>query len=105
MLDTSSKQELAEFYNQFLCSPPVSTILGILTRHPDKLLSFPGLNRRLVTKHLPPSTATHSKRPHNKDKERVKVHTNDEMQIIDAQTMVDNMAPTEEACTVAGNIQ
>lgn len=49
-LDTSSKQELAQFHHQSLCSPPISTILNALTNNPVELLSFPGLSRRLITK-------------------------------------------------------
>ena len=58
ILDTSSIKEIAKYHHILLGSPPIASILRPLRKHPEKLLTFPGMNRRLITKHLPPSTAT-----------------------------------------------
>ena len=57
-LDTISRQDIAQFHHQALGSPPNASILRVLTKYPDELTTFPGLTSELITKHLPPSTAT-----------------------------------------------
>ena len=43
-LATSIKGETAKFHHQALGSPPVSTILRVLHKHPDELTTFPGMS-------------------------------------------------------------
>ena len=58
ILNTFSKPELANFYHKSLGSPPNLTILCVLSHHPEEMLTFLGMNRKLVKRHLPPSTVT-----------------------------------------------
>jgi len=55
-IQTSTKEELAQFYHQCLLSPPKPTLLQGTDNQPFK--TFPGLTYELISKHLPPSTAT-----------------------------------------------
>ena len=52
---TTTKAELAQYYHQSLCSPPVVTIEKAIDN--DQLKSFPGLEKALL-KHLPMLSAT-----------------------------------------------
>ena len=56
IIPTSSKEELAMYYHQCLCSPPKTTMLRAIRN--GQLQSFPGLTYELIARHLPPSTAT-----------------------------------------------
>ena len=53
ILDTSSIEEVTKYHHQLLGSPPILSILRPLRNHPDKLLTFPGMNRRLITSTYP----------------------------------------------------
>ena len=55
-IQTSTKEELAQYYHQCLLSPPKPTLLQAIDNQPFK--TFPGLTYELISKHLPPSTAT-----------------------------------------------
>ena len=66
LIPTSTRAELAQYYHQCMGSPPKSALLRALRNHPNELETFPGLNKNLIMKHLPPSKATakgHMKRP------------------------------------------
>jgi len=56
LIPTSSQEELAMYYHQCLCSLPKSSMLKAIRN--GQLSSFPGLTNYLISKHLPPSTAT-----------------------------------------------
>ena len=88
--------EITKFHHQALGSPPVSTLLRVLRKHPDELSTIPGITRDLITKHLPPSTATakvHMTRT-RKGLRSTKVKT---VQTPDAREALPDMEPTEEA--------
>ena len=55
-IQTSTMEELAKYYHQCLLSPPKLTLLQSINNQP--LRTFPGLTYGLISKHLPPSTAT-----------------------------------------------
>ena len=54
--ETSTQADLAQYLHQCLFSPTPATLIKAINN--DQLLSFPGLTSELITKHLPPSTAT-----------------------------------------------
>ena len=54
LVPTSTKAELARCYHQCMGSPPKSALLRTLRNHPKELETFPGLNKKLITKYLPP---------------------------------------------------
>ena len=54
--ETSTQADLAQYLHQCLFSPTPATLIKAIKN--DQLLSFPGLTADLITKHLPPSTAT-----------------------------------------------
>ena len=54
--ETSTKAKLPQYYHQCLLSPPKATLLQALENQP--FTTFPGLDHNLISKHLPPSTAT-----------------------------------------------
>jgi len=100
VIPTSSQEELAIYFHQCLGSPPKSTILNALRNKAggNQLKSFPGLTYELISKHLPPSSAT--------DKGHM-VHTHhgvlstrsNHQDIINARLSVDDMNPPEQICT------
>ena len=56
---TSTKPEIVTYHHPSIGSPPVSSVLRALSRHPDELLTFPEMSKNLINKHLPPATATY----------------------------------------------
>ena len=58
VLNTSSMEEFAKSHHQSLGSPPKNAIYRLLRNYPEELLTFPSMNRKLISRHLPPSTAT-----------------------------------------------
>ena len=82
--------------------PPVSTLLRVLTKHPDELSTFPGFNRSLLTKHRPPSTAT-AKGHMTRTRKGLRSTRNVIQEMEDARAKVDEMAPTEQICTAIDN--
>ena len=94
MTRTSTKPELATYHHQLLGSPPISSVLWALSYHPDELLSFPGMSRNLITKHLPQATATYKghmvRKRINQNSTR-----SDRQAILDARLQVDDMSPTK----------
>lgn len=53
MFETSSKEELAMYYHQTVCSPPKTTFLNSIQN--NQFNSFPGITYDLIVQHLPPS--------------------------------------------------
>ena len=94
-LDTSSKEEMAKFHHQTLGSPPVSTLLRVLRKHPDELSTFPGITRELITKHLPPSTAT-AKGHMTRTRKGLRSTQKQNMEIPDAREELHDMEPAEQ---------
>ena len=58
LIPTSTKADLAQYYHQCMGSPPKSALLRTLRNHQKELETFPGLDKKLITKYLPPSKAT-----------------------------------------------
>ena len=56
VLETSSKEELAMYYHQTVCSPLKTTFLREIRN--NQFSSFPGLTYNLIARHLPQSKAT-----------------------------------------------
>ena len=50
---TTSMAELAMYHHQSLGSPPRTTLLRAIRKHPNLFHTFPGLNYELIRKHLP----------------------------------------------------
>ena len=96
IIPTSSKEELAMYYHQCLCSPPRSTLLKAIRN--GQLRSFPGLTYELIAKHLPPSTAT-EKGHMVRTRQGVRSTHSQRQDILDARLLVDDMTPTEQICT------
>ena len=57
VLKTSTMEELEKIHHQSLGSPPKIAIYRVLHNHPEELLTFPDMNRKLISRHLPLSTA------------------------------------------------
>jgi hypothetical protein len=95
---TLSAAEYACYVHQCLCSPPATTLLRALEKSAE-LKTIPGLTMALIRAHLPQSTATdkgHMQRQHaNTASTR-----NNQADIIAACNEVDQMSPTQEACTM-----
>ncbi|KAL7527446.1 hypothetical protein ACHAXR_001968, partial [Thalassiosira sp. AJA248-18] len=95
VIETSTKSELAQYLHQSLCSPPKTTLLAAIKN--NQLQSFPGLTYELISKHLPPSTATDKGHLH-RIRQGIRSTRSNKQDIIDARAEVDAMAPTEEMC-------
>ena len=95
---TSSQAELAMYHHQSLGSPPKSTLLQAIKRHPDLYSTFPGLNYELISKHLPPSEATG--KGHMIQRRQGINSTSDNKQAVrDARQDIKNMFLTEHVCS------
>ena len=100
VIPTSSKAELAMYYHQILCSPPASTMIKAIKN--NQLRSFPGLTIELITKHLPPSTAT-EKGHMIRTRQGVRSTHSNRKEILDARLLLNDMNPPEHACTAMDN--
>jgi len=92
---TMSKDELAKYHHQTLCSPPKITLLKAIKN--NQLRSFPGLTYQLINKYLPPSTAT-DKGHMVRRSQGIQSTSNNRQDILDARQAVDDMNPTEQVC-------
>ena len=100
IIPTSTKQELAMYLHQCLCSPPKSALLKAICN--KQLDSIPGLTYDLIAKHLPPSTATG--KVHMIRTRQVARSTRRNHKVVkDARAQVDNMSPPEQVCTAIDN--
>ena len=97
-LSTSGSDEIAKYHHQSLGSAPTSAILRVLTKHPRELMTFPGMARDLITKHLPPSTAT-AKGHMTRTRQGLRSTRSMTQEIMDARAQVDDMAPMEQVCS------
>ena len=97
-LSTTSNEELAKYHHQSLGSPPTSTMLHVLTKHPKELMTFPSFTRKLLNKFLPPSTAT-AKGHMIRTRKGLRSTKNIQQEIEDARAQVDDMAPEQQVCT------
>jgi len=88
------------YYHQCLGSPPKSTILKALRNKTgeNQLKTFPGLTFELISKHLPPSSAT-DKGHMVRTRQGVRSTRSNRQEIIDARLNVNDMNPTEQICT------
>ena len=96
--ETSSKAELDMYHHQSLGSPPKSTLLQDIRRHPDLYSTFPGLNYELIIKHLPPSEAT-EKGHMLQRRQGINSTSNNKQAVIDARQDIHKMFPTEHVCS------
>ena len=85
------------YYHRILCSPPKSTLLKAIRN--KQLDSFPGLTYELISKHLPPSTAT-DKGHLIRTRQGVRSTRTNRVHINDARLQVDDMNPPQHACGV-----
>jgi len=95
-IQTSTKEELAQYYHQCLLSPPKPTILQAIDNQPFK--TFPGLTYELISKHLPPSTATdkgHMKRR----KQNIRSTRSNKQEVKNAKFEVMDMNPPQQMCS------
>ena len=95
-IQTSTKEELAQYYHQCLLSPPKPTILQAIDNQPFK--TFPGLTYELISKHLPPSTATdkgHMKRR----KQNIRSTRSNKQEVKNANFEVMDMNPPQQMCS------
>ena len=58
VIQTSSKDELANYLYQSLGSSTTWSILNALKNYPSELMAMPVMNKDLITKYLDPSIAT-----------------------------------------------
>jgi len=94
-IQTSTMEELAKYYHQCLLSPPKLTLLQSINNQP--LRTFPGLTYGLISKHLPPSTATdkgHMKRR----KQNIRSTRSNKKDIQHAKFEVMDMHPPQQMC-------
>ena len=100
VIPTSSPEELAMYFHQCLGSPPKSTLLKALRNKAGKnqLKSFPGLTFDLISKHLPPSSAT-DKGHMVRTRQGVRSTRSNRQDVIDARLSVDDMNPPEQVCS------
>ena len=98
LCETSSKAELDMYHHQSLGSPPKSTLLQAIRRHPDLYSTFPGLNDELISKHLPPSEAT-EKGHMIKRRQVINSTSNIKQAVRDARQDIKNMFLTEHVCS------
>ena len=89
---TSTKPEIATYHHQSLGPPPISSVLRALSRHPDELLTFPGMSKSLINKHLPPATATYKGHMVGKRINQNSTRSNRQA-ILDARQQIDDMSP------------
>ena len=95
VVETSTKSELAQYIHQSLCSPPKPTLLSAIKN--SQLRSIPGLTYELISKHLPPSTAT-DKGHLSRIRQGIRSTRSNKQAIQDARAEVNDMAPSEEIC-------
>ena len=96
--ETTNKAELAEYLHQCLFSPTPATLIKAIKN--DQLISFPGLTEELITKHLPPSTATvkghmHSQRKNVRSTTKAPP-SGDDIEATEDMTPVQEINATEE---------
>ena len=97
---TSTKEELAMYFHQCLCSPPKSSLLKAI--YNNQLDSIPDLAYDLITKHLPPSTAT--KKGHMiRTRQGARSTTSNHQEVKGARAQVYNMSPPDQLCTAIDN--
>ena len=93
LIPTSSQEELAMYYHQCLCSPPKSSMLKAIRN--NQLASFPGLTYELISKYLPPSSAT-DKGHMVRTRQGARSTRSNQKEILDARKSVDDMHPKEQ---------
>ena len=94
LCETSSQEELDMYHHQSLGSPPKSTLLQAIKRHPDLYSTFPGLNYELISKHLPPYEAT-EKLHMIQIRQGINSTSYNKQAVRDARQDIKNMFPTE----------
>ena len=100
VMPTGSKSVLAIYHHQTLGSSPVPTIVKACCN--NKLNTFPGLESKLILRHLLPSRATnkgHMIRPRS----GIQSTRNNRAEILDAQLQVDDMNPPKQICNANEN--
>ena len=93
---TTNMEELAKYHHQSVCSPPKSSFLRAISNKQFK--SFPGLTYQLISKHLPPSTAT-DKGHMIRQRSDVQSTRHNRQDILDARQAVDDLNPPQQLCT------
>ena len=95
-IQTSTKEELAQYYHQCLLSPLKTTVLQALNNQPFK--TFPGLTYKLISRHLRSSTETYKE--HMKHhKQNIFSTRNNKQAIKNAQFEVCDKNPPQQICS------
>ena len=101
-------QEPAQHYSwrhiitSHLVPTPVSSVLRACLRHPDKLITFPGMSKNLINKHRPLATAT-CKGYMARNQINQNLTRSDRQAMLDARLQVDDMSPSEQICNIPGD--
>ena len=90
------------YHHQSLGSPPKTTLLQDIKRHPNLYSTFPGLNYELISKYLPPSEAT-EKVPMIQIRQGVNSTRKYKQAIRDARQDIKKMFPTAHVCSAMEN--
>ena len=93
---TANREELAKYHHQSVCSPPKSSFLHAIANL--QVRSFPGLTYQLISKHLPPSTAT-DKGHMIRQQSGVQSTRHNRQDILNARQAIDDLNPPQQMCT------
>jgi hypothetical protein len=99
---TSTKAELAIHHHQALGSPPRSTLLQMIHKHPSQVASFPGLIYDLISKHLPVSEAT-EKGHMIQTQQNLRSTSSNKQAILDDRQDLKDMDPPQHMCSATGD--
>ena len=89
-------EELAKYHHQSVCSPPKSSFLRAISN--KQFRSFTGLTYLLISKRLPPSTAT-EKGHMIRQQSGVQSTRHNRQEILDARQAVDDLNLPQQLCT------
>ena len=85
------------YHHQPLGSPPKSTFLQMIHKHPSQFASFPGLTYELSGKHLPVSEAT-EKGHMIQTRQNLRSTNNNKQNVLDARRDLKDMDPPQHMC-------
>ena len=95
IIPTSTKEKLAMYFHQCLCSPPKPALLKAIRN--NQLDSIPDIAYDLIAKYLPPSTAT-EKGHMIRTRKGARSTRSNHQEVKYARAQVDNMSPHEQLC-------
>ena len=95
-IQTSTKEELAQYYHQCILSPTKPNLLQAINNQPFQ--TFPGLTYELISKHLPPSTAMY-KGHMKRCKQNIRSTQSNEQEVKNAKFEVMDMNLPQQMCS------